>query len=235
MATINFYGLVYAIGSLLLIVIIHYFLRQQKQNTNLKYKLAIYLLLGTIIGTRLFYIIFYNPMYFINNPLRIFNIWQGGLSFHGGLLGVLLSSYLFSKKYNVNFLKLADILTLPFTFLLIFGKIANFINIESYGKITELPFCVTFKGIQGCRHPVQLYEAVKNIILLSVLTSLKKRNLRDGLITMLFIFLYSITRFLIDIFREYHHTLFGIGIGQYLNFITIIISGFYLIKFLKNP
>ncbi len=226
----NFYGFVYFLAAIVVFLVIKIFLKGE--NKGKEYIISTYILLGAIIGARIFYILFYNLNYFINNPLKIFYLWEGGLSSHGGIFGIILAGYFASKKYNLSFLKLADEITIPFAFFLGIGKIANLVNLESYGKITESSFCIRIDNY--CRYPVQIYEAIKNGILFLVAIYLKKKEIKDGLVTVSFLFLYSSLRLLIDIFREYETNILGIGMGQYLNTITMIISGYFLVKLIRK-
>ena len=119
-----------------------------------------YLIIGIILGGRLGYIFIYNLSFYINNPLDIFKIWQGGMSFHGGLIGVIFASIFFAKKNNQNPFLYLDIVALVAPVGLFFGRIANFINSELYGTITNVPWAVTFVQVDNIpRHPSQLYEA----------------------------------------------------------------------------
>ena len=120
-----------------------------------------YLIIGIILGGRLGYIFIYNLSFYINNPLDIFKIWQGGMSFHGGLIGVIFVSIIFAKKNNQNSFLYMDIVALVAPIGILFGRIANFINSELYGTITNVPWAVTFIQVDNLpRHPSQLYEAL---------------------------------------------------------------------------
>ena len=137
----------------------------KKYNNNFNPKLfddyITYVIISIIIGGRLGYVLFYNLNYFIANPLDIFFIWNGGMSFHGGLLGLIIASILFSKKNNLSNLILLDVVSCVAPIGIFFGRIANFINGELYGKPTDLPWAVIFPLVddQG-RHPSQIYEAL---------------------------------------------------------------------------
>ena len=116
-----------------------------KQVTNKQFDdLIIYLIIGIILGGRLGYVIFYNLDYYSQNFLEIFSIWKGGMSFHGGLLGVVISTIIFSKKEHINFFKFSDIISCVAPIGIFLGRIANFINGELYGKITTLPWGIIF-------------------------------------------------------------------------------------------
>ena len=113
-----------------------------------------------IIGGRVGYVLFYQTSYFLTNPIYILKIWTGGMSFHGGLIGIIISIYFFCRKNNVQFFYLADLVSIAAPIGLFFGRIANFINNELYGKVTNFPFAVIYPEIDfQSRHPSQLYEA----------------------------------------------------------------------------
>ena len=164
-------------------------------------------ILGVIIGGRLGYVIFYQTNIFVLDPLHIFKIWKGGMSFHGGLAGMILSIYFFCKKNKLSFFYLADLVSLVAPIGLFFGRIANFINTELYGRITDFPFAVIYPSIDEFpRHPSQLYESFfEGFLLFTILLYYfykKKENELIGKISGLFLLLYSIFRFSIEYLRE---------------------------------
>ena len=153
-----------------------------------------YLIIGIIIGGRLGYVLFYNFNYYINNIVDIFKIWQGGMSFHGGLLGILVASIFFAKKNNQDAFVYTDLVSLVAPIGIFFGRLANFINSELYGKVTEVPWAVTFVQVDNLsRHPSQLYEAIfEGIILFVLLLHFRNKNFlaKPGLISGLFLIFY---------------------------------------------
>ncbi len=154
--------------------------------------LIIYLILGIIIGGRLGYIILYNFQYYSQNIIEIFKIWEGGMSFHGGLLGVVISILVFSNKNKLNFFKFSDIVSCVAPIGIFLGRIANFINGELYGKISNLPWAVIFpNGGSVSRHPSQIYEALLEGVLLFILINflaLKKKFINQNWLYFRFIF-----------------------------------------------
>ena len=204
--------------------------------------LIIYLVIGIILGGRLGYVIFYNFDYYIQNLLDVFKIWKGGMSFHGGLLGVAISIIIFSKKTHMSFFKFSDIICCVAPIGIFLGRIANFINAELYGKITTLPWGVIFpNGGNLPRHPSQIYEAgLEGIFLFLIINylALKKKFLyRTGYISAIFLILYSILRIISEIFRapDIHLGLVlnYFSMGTLLSLITIIF-GILIILFLKK-
>ena len=186
---IRWYSLAYIFG-----IFIGWFLAKNYFATkDLKEKFDDYLtyvIIGLLIGGRLGYVLFYNFDYYINNIIDIFKIWQGGMSFHGGLIGVIFASIFFAKKNNQNPYLYLDIVALVAPVGLFFGRIANFINSELYGTITNVPWAVTFIQIDNLpRHPSQLYEALLEGLFLFLLLIYfrNKFSNKPGLISGLFL------------------------------------------------
>ncbi len=198
-----------------------------------------FLIIGIIVGGRLGYVIFYNLDYYINDILEIFIIWQGGMSFHGGLLGVILTSIWFAKKNNQDPYVYLDIVSTVAPIGIFFGRVANFINSELYGTETSLPWGVKFIQIDNLyRHPSQLYEAFfEGILLFFILLYLRKKfwKKNPGFISGMFLLIYSAFRFFIEFLRvpDEHlgYILLGLSMGQIISLIFLII-GIYL-SFLK--
>ena len=161
-------------------------------------------IISIMIGGRLGFVIFYNPQYFIKFPLEIFAIWEGGMSFHGGLLGSIFGMWLFAKKYKVDFLKLTDCLSVAAPVGLFFGRLANFMNMELYGRVTGSSFGIIFpNGGDLPRHPSQIYEAVlEGIVIFVILLSLRKFSKNRGFLSGVFLTLYGSFRLLVENFRQ---------------------------------
>ena len=211
-----------------------------RNNTHIIYldDLITYLILGIIIGGRLGYVLFYNLNYYSNNLIDILKIWQGGMSFHGGLIGVIVASIWFSKKNDQDPFIYLDIVSLVAPVGIFFGRIANFINSELYGFESNLPWAVKFIQIDNLyRHPSQLYEALfEGLILFLILLYLKKKNFakNPGFISGLFLFIYSIFRFCIEFVRvpdeQLGYLVLGLTMGQIISFIFLIIGIYLIIK-----
>jgi len=204
--------------------------------------IIIYLVIGIIIGGRLGYIFFYNFEYYSQNIFEIFKLWQGGMSFHGGLIGVIVSIFLFSKKTKTNFFKFADIISCVAPIGIFLGRIANFINGELYGKISNVPWAIIFPNAGSVtRHPSQIYEAILEGLILFIIInylSLKKQLLfKTGYISGFFLVSYSILRIFSENFREpdahlgYFFNLFSMGVM--LSCITFL-AGCFIIFFTRN-
>ena len=199
-----------------------------------------YLIIGIILGGRIGYILFYNLEFYSNNLIDIFKIWEGGMSFHGGLIGVIIASIIFGKRNNQDPFLYMDIVALVAPIGIFFGRISNFINAELYGKVTDLPWSVTFIQIDNLpRHPTQIYEALlEGIILFVILINFKNKKFlfKPGLISSLFLIFYSIFRFSIEFLRvpdtQLGYLLFNLTMGQILS-LLLILTGLVLFYF-KN-
>lgn len=163
-----------------------------------------YLILGLLLGGRLGYILFYNLPAYLSAPWEIFFIWHGGMSFHGGLIGMVVSGLIFSRTRNANFMELADIGALSSPIGLMLGRLGNFINCELFGRVTDLPWGIVFPGGGDLpRHPSQLYEAFfEGPVLFAILWCLRVRISRPGELLAAFLTGYGFFRFSIEFFRE---------------------------------
>ena len=194
--------------------------------------------LGIILGGRLGYVVFYNPGYFAENPMQIFAMWKGGMSFHGGLIGVITVTWLFVRKRGLTFLALGDMVCAAAPIGLFFGRIANFINGELFGRASDVPWAMVFpRGGHAPRHPSQIYEAgLEGLLLFSVLAVLIYRFKaldRPGMLIGTFMMGYGFSRYLVEFVREPDAnlgTLYGIAtMGQLLS-LPLILIGAWLIR-----
>ena len=200
-------------------------------------KFFIWAIIGVILGGRTGYVLFYQTNLFFTNPTYILEIWNGGMSFHGGLVGMILSIYLFSLKYKIQFFYLSDLVSLVAPIGLFLGRISNFINTELYGRVTDFPLAIIYPLIdKNPRHPSQLYEALfEGIILFIILLyyfNIKPQKFIIGNISGLFLIFYSIFRFLIEYLREpdYHLGLvfYYFSMGQLLC-IPFLLAGIWIL------
>ena len=199
-----------------------------------------YIIIGIIFGGRLGYVLIYNLKYYISNPLEILMIWQGGMSFHGAVIGTVVATYFFAKKNNVSIFYFLDLVALSSPIGIFFGRISNFINSELYGRETDVFWSVKFILIDNLnRHPSQIYEAfLEGLVLFIILNFLIKRTVQDdGYISSFFLIYYSIFRFLIEFTREpdLHIGLiiFNLSIGQIIRIIVFLV-GIFLWQIKKN-
>lgn len=230
---IRYYGLIFALGFILAAIILYWFASKEKiKNLEKKdvFNLIIYLIIGILIFSRLFEILIYMPSYYFANPKEIIAVWHGGLSFHGGLIGAVIVGLVYSRYKKIKFYDLADILVFPAAIGLCFGRFANFINGELWGKITALPWCVKFQNAEGCRHPTQIYESFKNLAIFLVLLLLKRFKLKSGFLFWHFILLYGAIRFSIEFLKPVGWYFLSLNTGQWLCLIMIITAAAFIIK-----
>jgi len=195
-----------------------------------------YLILGIIIGGRLGYVLFYNLEYYLNNIIDVLKIWQGGMSFHGGLIGVIIICIWYAKKNNQNPFSYLDVVSIVSPIGIFFGRVANFINSELYGIETKLPWGVQFVQIDNLyRHPSQLYEAFfEGLILFVILIYFRKNLLKTpGLLSSLFLIFYSVFRFIIEFFRvpdeQLNYFFLNLTMGQIMSIMFFSIGIFLFI------
>ena len=240
---IRWYSLAYIMG----ILLGWFHCKKILINNNKLFKLfddlITYLIIGIILGGRMGYILFYNLEYYLNNLPEIIMIWNGGMSFHGGLLGVILATIIFSKKHKINTYIFLDLIALAAPIGLFFGRIANFINSELYGRETDIWWSVKFVTIDNVsRHPSQIYEAIfEGLILFYLLNYLSKKQYfkNPGLISLTFIIFYSIFRFGIEFFREpdsqIGYLFYELTMGQIISILFFFLGiFFYLLKKNEN-
>ena len=238
---IRWYSLAYIFGILIGWLYCKKILIKDKNISKLFDDLISYLIIGIILGGRLGYVIFYNLEYFLSNPIEILMIWHGGMSFHGGLLGVLASTIIYAKKHNVNKFIFLDLIAGSAPIGIFLGRIANFVNSELYGRETNILWSVIFTKIDNItRHPSQIYEALlEGVILFFILFFFIKKNylLKPGLISSLFLIFYSLFRFLVEFFRVPDEQVgliyLNLTIGQIISLIFLSF-GFYLFFIKKN-
>ena len=244
---IRYYGLFYALGFVIAYFLIYYLAKRKE----LKIKkddvadLLVYIIIGVVMGARLAYVIFYNIAFYVKNPFEIIAVWHGGLSFHGGLLGAIIAMYLFCRKKNIEFYELADIAVVPAALGLALGRIGNFTNAELYGRISNVAWCIDYSKNQfvnnlpsGCRHPSQIYESIKNLLIFSVLWFIKDKKLPKGFMFWSFITMYGLLRTLVESFRQPDGQIGFIfnyfTMGQLLSFPLFLIGLHMLYRLNKN-
>ena len=199
-----------------------------------------YLVIGIILGGRIGYALFYNLKYYLDNPFEILMIWSGGMSFHGGLIGVIIATKLFSDKYKIDQFIFLDLVALSAPIGIFFGRIANFINSELYGRQTDVVWSVQFTLIDNIkRHPSQLYEALfEGIILFFILGYFFKKNYlkKPGQISGLFLIFYSLFRFFVEFFRlpdsQVGYLILNLTLGQLISIIFLILGA--ILFFIKK-
>lgn len=239
---LRWYGLMYLLGFVASYLLVRFQLQKKKKFQNLDIDgLYLYLIIGLILGARLGYILFYNLGYYLQNPSQIISLWEGGMSFHGGLIGTITAGWIFTRVHKIKFFELADIVIITAPIGLGLGRLGNFINGELYGRVTTVPWGMVFpSGGPLPRHPSQLYEFfLEGVVLFSILWFLKNKNFKPGTLTGLFLIFYGIFRIFLEFFREPDVQLgFVLGpftMGQILSTLTIL-AGAAIIYFTSaNP
>jgi phosphatidylglycerol:prolipoprotein diacylglycerol transferase len=210
---IRWYGLMYVIGFMAAYQLVLYQAKKIRWQPMVHHldNLQVSLIAGIILGGRLGYVLFYNPMYYRSHPSEILAIWSGGMSFHGGCLGALLAGLIYCRRTQLDFWKAADLFVVTVPIGLFFGRLGNFINGELFGRVTQVPWGMIFpEGGPLPRHPSQLYEALlEGVALFLILWSLKAKPWQPqatywphGSILALFLGLYGCFRFAIEFVRE---------------------------------
>ena len=206
-------------------------------------KLVNWFVIAIIVGGRLGHVLFFEADYFIKNPLEILKIWNGGMSFHGGFLGVIIGSILFCRKYKIKLLALFDVLSVATPLGLFFGRLANFVNGELYGRFWHSPYAFYFSDNLP-RHPSQLYEAFLEglALFLIELYICFYRKPKSGVLSAIFCILYGVFRIICEYFREPDTAInigmeafLGITIGQILSIPMIITGAYILLSHRKKP
>ena len=238
---LRWYGLMYVIGFLIGGKILKFLVKRgffQVREKGVD-SLITYLLIGMFLGARLSYVFIYNWSYYQNHIVEVLFVWQGGLSFHGAVIGMVLGAWVFARKHKIPLIQVTDSMALAGSQGLFFGRLGNFINGELYGRITESPLGMIFStGGPYPRHPSQLYEGIMEGIVLSfVLWMLFKRVKIYGILTMMFLIGYGVFRFTIEFFRQpdselgfYFHWM---TMGQILCSLMVFIGGWGLWKVRK--
>ena len=244
--TIRWYSLAYIFGILIGWWFGKKIITHILKNSNVKFDinnfddLISYLIISIIVGGRLGYVIFYNFEYYFSNPFDIIKIWEGGMSFHGALLGIIFGTYFFSKKKNVSLFFMLDVIACVAPIGIFLGRIANFVNAELVGKVTELPWGIIFPATDMLpRHPSQIYEAIlEGIILFIILnTIIFLKHYRVSFCSSLFLIFYGVFRIFSEIFRQPDDQvgyLFNIvSMGTFLSFFMIL-AGLIILNNLKK-
>ncbi len=232
---VHWYGLMYVIALLLALFLAKYFTKRSNFpfSDEMLDKYFIFVEIGVILGARLGYIFIYSneQIFYLTHPWEIFNpfyngefVGISGMSYHGALIGFVISTYIFCKKYKENLWLLLDLVALSVPLAYVFGRIGNFLNKELFGKVTEVPWGIYVDG--ALRHPSQLYEAfLEGILIFIILIFYKKYKKFDGELISIYVILYSLMRFISEIFREPDIQLgvfLGFSMGQILSFLMLI-------------
>ena len=238
--SLRYYGVVYFIGFILTYLV----LKHSTKNKTLKLtedqldSYFIWVIIGSILMARIFEIFVYNFQEYITNPSEMYKIWHGGLSYQGGIIGVIIVTLIFCKKYKIHFYDIADLIAIPAALGLAIGKLANYTNSELYGTITNAiatPWCVVFQKIDSyCRHPTQIYEFFANMFMFVTLLSYNiynektKKKYKKGTLFWMFMIMYALLRFIVTFLRD-EPQYFGLNVGQWTSLVMLVISVIFLV------
>lgn len=244
---VRYYGLFYAIGFAFSYYII-YHLAKKKELSLTKddaADLILYNVIGVILGARVVYVIFYSLKFYLGNLAQVFAVWNGGLSFHGGLLGAFAATFYFCRKKKTGFYDIADIMVVPAALALALGRIGNFINGELVGRISNSGFCINYESSQyitnppkGCRYPSQIFESLKNVFMFGVLWLMREKKLPKGVMFWGFVSMYGLLRTVVEFARQPDEQLGFIfsyfTMGQLLSFPLFILGVMMIFRSYKN-
>ena len=235
---IRWYGLMYLLAFALFLLLGRQRIKTGPQpgwNVRQLDDLLFYGVLGVVLGGRLGYVLFYQPAHFLAHPIEIFYVWQGGMAFHGGFLGVLAAMWLFARKTGKNWLAITDFIAPLVPLGLGAGRIGNFINGELWGRPTDVPWAVVFPQIDSIpRHPSQLYQfALEGLALFALLWLFSRRPRPVGAVSGLFLIGYGAFRFLAEFTREPDSFLgllaMGLSMGQWLS-LPMVAAGIFMLR-----
>ncbi|PIZ50504.1 prolipoprotein diacylglyceryl transferase [Candidatus Woesearchaeota archaeon CG_4_10_14_0_2_um_filter_33_13] len=229
---IRWYGIIYVLGFFISIWWLHHLNKKGKisLNSDQIWDLVFYLTVGVLIGSRLFEV-FWEPNYYLSNPLNFLKFWQGGMSFHGGFVGIVVAAWIYCRKHKLHFWRIADALSVPTIFALALGRIANFINGELAGRVFNGSWCVIFPHEDNlCRHPSTLYAAGKRFLIFGWLYWLTfYQEFKPGFIFWNFVFWENLGRFIVDFYRQdvmYNN----FTVGQWLSAIMVLVALYFFYK-----
>lgn len=240
--TLRWYSLAYLVGIFGGYLMLRRMLREPGAPMSLTHldDLLLWGMMGVILGGRLGYVLFYQPGYYLANPGHILRLWDGGMSFHGGFLGVIAAVWWASRKHGLNFLRAMDWVAVIVPFGMLLGRLANFVNGELWGRVTSVPWALIFPAdpTQLPRHPSQLYQAglegLALLIIMALLFWRTKARYYPGLMCGVFALWMGLARFFVEFFREPDAQLTGLvartglSMGQWLT-IPLILIGLYLV------
>ncbi len=239
---VRWYGLMYLVGFATAFALARSRIKQGRSGaiTNAVFDdVFFFSVLGVVAGGRLGYVLFYKPGYYFSHPLEIFAVWQGGMAFHGGFLGVILAMVYIARKYRIRWLAITDFIAPLTPLALAAGRIGNFINGELWGRVTDVPWGVVFRGAGALpRHPSQLYQfALEGVSLFLILWLYSAKARAVGAVSALFLIGYGILRFVVEFFREPDDFLgllaFNLSMGQWLC-LPMILAGIAMLAWTRR-
>lgn len=224
------YGLSYTLGFLGIFLWFRRSRKRLEMSLSEVYSITLHLAVGVLLGGRFIEVVFYEWAYYAHHPLHIAAYWLGGMSTHGLLLGGALGTLVFCRRHHKRFLPIVDELVIPVAWIMGVGRIGNFIDGQISGAVTHVWWAVQFPDLEGFRHPVVLYDGLKNLCLIPFLLWIRRRYPYQGIALSHFIFWYAFLRLFVDVFREYRVESLGLGTGQVIN-ISMSMLGLALLIF----
>lgn len=212
--SVHWYGLLYLVAFLLAYLLLPRLERYRGLSLSKEVwgDILSWVIVGVLLGGRLGYVLLYDPAYYLAHPMEILAVWKGGMAFHGGVIGVALALVYVSRRHRIPLLVLSDIAVVPIALGLALGRFGNFINQELYGISTTLPWGIAIPGIEGLRHPTQLYAVLKDLcIAIICFLHVRRSSPKTGQTMGIFLTLYGILRFALEFLREPTHAAFLIG------------------------
>jgi phosphatidylglycerol:prolipoprotein diacylglycerol transferase len=229
------YGLSYTLGFLGIFL----WFRRARERLNMTlddvYSISLYLVIGVLLGGRFVEIVFYESAYYANHPFQIPAYWLGGMATHGLLLGATLGTLRFCRRRRRSFLEIADELVIPGAWVMGIGRLGNFIDGQISGAVADVWWAVQFPDLEGFRHPVVLYDGLKNLLLIPLLLWVRSRHPPRGVVFAHFVFWYAFLRTFVDLFREYRVASLGLGTGQLINICMAVLGLILLVWFYRRP
>ncbi|MDD4318953.1 MAG: prolipoprotein diacylglyceryl transferase [Candidatus Peribacteraceae bacterium] len=235
---IHWYGILYVLSFIIAMVLLPRLQRYRSLSLRSEQWLDVisWGIVGVLVGGRLGFVLFYEPSYFLQAPWKIIAVWEGGMSSHGGFIGVAVAMLHAFRKHGIPVWKAADLVSVPAAIGLSFGRMGNFINGELYGTVTDLPWGMAFPGAQGLRHPVQLYAVALDLCIALACFFLLARGTpkTDGRLFAVFLMLYGIVRFSLEFLRDQtYEPLLFLTRGQALT-VPLLLAGLALWFVLPN-
>ena len=236
------YGILFASAILAGLHFMKWVYKLENKNVDDLETMFIYIVVGIVVGARLGHCLFYDPAYYLANPMKIFAVWEGGLASHGGGMGVILALYLFTKKFKLNYLWLLDRVAIPTALFGFFVRMGNFMNSEIVGNPSDVSWAVVFSRVDALpRHPAQLYESFSYLIIFITLTLLyksKRTSLKNGTLFSLFLISIFTVRFLVEFVKvkqaDYDTSFLHMSTGQALSVPFLLIGFIMLVWSLKK-
>ncbi|HNT35987.1 MAG TPA: prolipoprotein diacylglyceryl transferase, partial [bacterium] len=218
------YGLSYTLGFLNAFLFVRRKRKQMDLSMRLVYDLSLLLAGCVLLGGRIVEVAFYEWPFYRHHIALIPAYWLGGMATHGLLFGGLIAVWIFSRLQKKSFLSITDMLAIPAAVIMGLGRLGNFVDGQIVGSVTSVPWAFKFPDAEGFRHPVVLYDGLKNLLIVPILVYVGTRRPAQGVRTGIFLFLYAFLRIFIDVFREYPTTLLGLATGQVLNLLMSLIG-----------